>query len=263
MKGSMIAMSVLLLFGGACAAGETTVAATGVVAGTDKTEGVEATTANAERVVNPQSTEGTAAAAESTESSQLMTNEHKVNYSLGFDLGQDLKRQGLEVAPEVLLRGVSDAMSGAKPEITSRQRRAALKEIRQQRAQENLEQSLAFLQANAQKDGITTLSSGLQYKEIKAGEGRMPGPKDSVVVHYRGTLIDGTEFDNSRERGRPATFPVGKVIKGWSEALQLMKEGAQWELFIPPDLAYGKLGRKERIPANSALIFEVELISVK
>lgn len=194
---------------------------------------------------------------------ELTQNNEQVNYSLGYELGQDLKRQGLELAPEALLKGAEDALKGQRPLVDTRRRQAALKEIKDKRSQENLEKSLAFLAANAEKEGVTTLPSGLQYREIRAGEGKTAEPTGRVTVNYRGTLIDGTEFDSSYERGRPSTFQVKRVIKGWAEAMSLMKEGAKWELFIPPDLAYGKQSPRKRIPPNSALIYEVELLSVE
>ena len=190
----------------------------------------------------PQSTPQT------TELVELKTDEEKVNYSLGFELGKDLKRQELELVPDALLQGAEDGVSGGKPLVNTLQRQAALKQIRELRAQANLEKSQAFLAANAEKEGVQTLPSGLQYKELQAGEGKMPGPNTSVVVNYRGSLIDGTEFDSSYERGKSATFQVKRVIKGWQEALQLMKEGAKWEVFIPPELAYGKRGRGPLYP---------------
>ena len=194
---------------------------------------------------------------------EINTDEEKVNYSLGFELGNDLKRQELELVPEALLKGAEDAVSGGKPLVKPTQRAAALKEIKEKRAQANLEQAQAFLARIAEKEGVVTLPSGLLYREVQAGEGTSPGLDNSVVVNYRGNLIDGTEFDSSYERGKPAAFQVKKVIKGWREALQLMKEGAKWELFIPPELAYGKRGRPNTIAPNSALIYEVELIAVK
>jgi len=194
---------------------------------------------------------------------ESMNNNDKVLYSLGYELGKDIKRQDLELDRDPLLKGAEDALSGAKPLISTRERRAALKEIKRQRSEENLKASLAFLAANAEKTGVETLPSGLQYKELKRGEGKSPTTTGKVTVNYRGTLIDGTEFDSSYERGKPSTFLVRKVIKGWREGLQLMKEGAKWELYIPPDLAYGKQSRGDRIPPNSALIFEVELLSVE
>jgi FKBP-type peptidyl-prolyl cis-trans isomerase FklB len=212
----------------------------------------------ADEPVEPRS--GTDEAAASVE---LTSDTDKVIYSLGYELGTDLKRHALELRREALLKGVEDALSGAKPLVNSRQRQVALADIRAKRAEENLEKSKAFLAANGQKEGVKMLPSGLQYKEIRAGEGKSPGPTSTVVVNYRGTLIDGSEFDSSYERGKPAKFQLKKVIKGWAEALPLMKEGAKWELFIPPELAYGKRSPRNRIPPNSALIYEVELIAVE
>jgi FKBP-type peptidyl-prolyl cis-trans isomerase len=146
----------------------------------------------------------------------------RVNYSLGYELGQDLKREGLSAVPEVLLKGVQDGISGAKPMVKASERRAALAQIGEKRARENLKRSQEFLAANGAKEGVTSLPSGLQYKEQSAGEGKTPAPDSQVTVNYRGTLIDGTVFDSSYERERPSTFDVRKVIKGWREALQLM-----------------------------------------
>jgi FKBP-type peptidyl-prolyl cis-trans isomerase FklB len=210
-----------------------------------------------------ESTDANTESPQSIESIEIKTDEEKVNYSLGFELGKDLKGQELKLLPDALLRGAEDGVSGSKPLVRPTQRAAALKQIKEMRAQANLEQAQAFLAANAEKEGVKTLPSGLQYRELQAGEGKTPAAGDSVVVNYRGNLIDGTEFDSSYERGKPAAFQVKKVIKGWREALQLMKEGAKWELYIPPDLAYGKRGRPNTIAPNSALVFEVELISVK
>ncbi|MEN8178828.1 MAG: FKBP-type peptidyl-prolyl cis-trans isomerase [Pseudomonadota bacterium] len=190
------------------------------------------------------------------------TENDKAIYSLGYELGKDIKRQELKLTSEILLQGATDAIEGNKPLVNSRERQKALKAIKVKRTQENLEKSQAYLAENGKKEGVLTLESGLQYKVIQAGEGKTPGATDTVTVHYRGTLIDGAQFDSSHDRGKPSTFKVNKIIKGWSEALQLMKEGAKWELTIPPELGYGKRGRKP-IPSNSALLFEVELISVK
>jgi len=194
---------------------------------------------------------------------EINTDEEKVNYSLGYELGKDLKGQQLDLLPEALLRGAEDAISGDKALVRPTQRAAALKQIKETRAQANLEQAQAFLTANAEKEGVQTLPSGLQYRELQAGEGKSPQATNSVTVNYRGSLINGTEFANSSELGKPATYQMKKVIKGWREALLLMKEGAKWELYIPPQLAYGKRGLRNRIPPNSTLIYEVELISVK
>ena len=205
----------------------------------------------------------TAEASQGTGSVDITTDEEKVNYSLGYELGKDLKDQQLQLLPEALLQGAEDAISGGKALVRPTQRAAALKQIKEKRAQASLEQSQAFLAENAKKEGVVTLDSGLQYKEIQPGEGKSPQATDSVTVNYRGTLINGTEFTDSSELGKPATYQMKKVIKGWREALLLMKEGAKWELYIPPQLAYGKRGMRKIIPPNSALIYEVELISVK
>ena len=197
-----------------------------------------------------------------TTANALESDNDKVLYSLGYELGKDIGRQELKLVPEVLLRGAEDALAGEKPVVSRREHRLALKQIKDGRAAANLEQAQAFLAENAQKDGVQTLPSGLQYRVIQPGDGEMPGAKSKVRVHYRGRLLDGTEFDSSYARDRPATFLVNKVIKGWREALQLMREGAQWALFIPPDLAYGVRGRPPTIPPNSLLRFEVELLKL-
>ena len=187
----------------------------------------------------------------------------KAIYSLGYDLGTELKGHALELNSELLLQGITDAIDGNKPRVKTTSRNKALAQIRAQRVQHNLEQSQAFLAENAKKEGVVTLASGMQYKVIQAGEGKSPQATNSVTVNYRGTLVDGTEFANSAELGKPATYQMKKVIKGWREALLLMKEGDKWELYIPPQLAYGKRGLRNRIPPNSALIYEVELLAVK
>ena len=198
----------------------------------------------------------------------------RTNYSVGYQIGDDFKRQGVEINPEALVKGIQDAISGRTPLMTAEEQRAALVKLQRQvaaqqkqdkpnQAQEYRGESREFLASNANKPGVVNLPSGLQYKVIREGTGRSPGADDTVTVHYRGTLIDGTEFDSSYSRGKPATFGVGRVIAGWTEALQMMKEGARWQLFIPPDLAYGEKGAGAKIPPNSSLIFDVELISVQ
>ncbi len=197
----------------------------------------------------------------------------KVSYSVGYQVGGDFKRQGVDLNPDLMVKGVQDAMSGAKPLMTQQEMNETLADLKkkivaeQQRqnkeaAGKNLSEGKVFLAENAKKKGVKTLPSGLQYKVIEKGAGASPKKTDSVTVHYKGTLIDGTEFDSSYKRGKPATFRVDRVIAGWTEALQLMKPGAKWQLFIPPDLAYGERGAGPRIGPNSTLIFEVELIKV-
>jgi FKBP-type peptidyl-prolyl cis-trans isomerase FklB len=194
----------------------------------------------------------------------------RVNYSYGYRIGENLKRQAVKINPEVLMTGIQDALSGVEPRVTQEDMQQTLKEFSKQNvaarkaqerkmAEQYRKEGKEFLAANAKEPGVVTLPNGLQYKVIREGTGKIPGPHDTVTVNYRGTLIDGTEFDNSYRRGEPATFKVNGLIRGWTEALQLMKEGAKWQLFIPPDLAYAK-----RSPlAHRTLIFDVELISVE
>lgn len=193
----------------------------------------------------------------------------KVNYSFGYQVGQNLKELELDFDQKLLLEGIQDALSGAGPLLSPQEMREALTDARnkqyaakqekkKQTARQHRKEGSDFLAANAEKPGVVTLPSGLQYKVIREGAGKTPGPRDSVTVHYRGTLINGQEFDSSYSKGEPAAFRVYSVIKGWTEALQLMKEGAKWQLFIPPDLAYGRRGPL----ADKTLIFDVELISV-
>jgi len=183
---------------------------------------------------------------------------------MGMDLGTGLHRQGLTLDPALVARGMKDALSG-KTLLTDEEARAALAQLKTDVDQKLLaagrKETDEFLAANKNKDGVVTLPSGLQYKIVKAGTGPKPTADDTVTVNYRGTFVNGAEFDNSYKRGQPATFRVGGVIKGWTEALQLMPAGSKWQLFIPPALAYGDAGRPG-IPPSSVLIFEVELLSI-
>jgi len=193
----------------------------------------------------------------------------KINYSVGYQIGGDFKRQGVEIQPETVIRGIQDALSGADTLMTPEEMRTTMGELGKRIAAERNEKKLMakarsekenveFLAANAKREGVVTTPSGLQYKVLEAGSGRTPQATDTVTVNYRGTLIDGSEFDSSYRRGEPATFRVDGVIPGWTEALQLMKEGAKWQLFIPPELAYGERGQLR----YKALIFDVELLSI-
>ena len=190
----------------------------------------------------------------------------KMIYALGYQLGRDLA--GTEVNADALMKGVNDGRSGAKSQLSDAEMQSSLQALEQQiNAQRAKAQAAAaekakvdgqaYLAANAKKPGVKTTASGLQYKMLTPGKGRKPAPTDTVKVQYKGTLVDGTEFDSSYKRGEPASFPVNGVIPGWTEALQLMPEGSKFELAIPPDLAYGAQGPL----ANQVLLFEVELLS--
>jgi FKBP-type peptidyl-prolyl cis-trans isomerase FklB len=213
----------------------------------------------------------TVAAAETQE---LKTQKDKVSYVLGLDMGTSLKKNLVDVDIEILARGIKDALSGAKPIMTEQEMKetiVALQKDLQARQQEqvkalaekNKKEGEAFLAANKKKQGVITMPSGLQYKILTDGKGKSPTAADTVTVNYKGTLIDGTEFDSSYKRGQPATFTVNGVIPGWAEALQLMKEGSKWQLYVPSNLAYGERGAGGAIGPNAVLIFEVELISIK
>ncbi len=208
------------------------------------------------------------------EQTSLNSKKDKVSYTIGVDIGKNLKKQSIDIDPDILLRGLKDSLSGAKTIMSEQEMQetstALRQEIMAKQAEEvkkigekNKKEGEAFLEENKKKEGVKTLPSGLQYKVIAEGKGKTPTATDTVTVNYRGTLIDGTEFDSSYKRGQPATFPVNGVIAGWTEALQLMKEGAKWQLFIPSALAYGERGAGGVIGPNATLIFDVELISVK
>ena len=199
----------------------------------------------------------------------LDTDTAKTNYSVGYQIGGDFKLEGLEMQPEVVIRGIQDALSDATPLMTPEEMRTTMGELGKRKAEKSTrekymakiqyeKEAAEFLAANAKKEGVVTTTSGLQYKVIEAGTGRTPKATDTVTVNYRGTFIDGKEFDSSYARGKPATFRVDQVIPGWTEALQVMKEGAKWQLFIPYKLAYGEKGQLR----HKALIFDVELLSI-
>ncbi|MCR4347481.1 MAG: FKBP-type peptidyl-prolyl cis-trans isomerase [Sulfuricaulis sp.] len=204
------------------------------------------------------------------EPASFKTDKQKFSYTAGYQIGQNLKRQNLDLDSKTFSQGVQDAISDAKPRLKTEEMQAAVqsqqkKDMEKQEVlmNKNLEAGQAFLATNKKKDGVIALPSGLQYKVITEGKGKQPKSTDSVVAHYRGTLINGTEFDSSYKRNEPATFPVAGVIKGWQEALPLMKEGSKWQVFIPADLAYGARGAGAAIGPNEALIFDIELLSVK
>ena len=203
---------------------------------------------------------------------ELPTQREKFSYALGMNIGSNLHRQSVPVDPDILLRGLKDTLAGNPTLLTEDEERTVLTEvqndIRKQmqekmkaQGEANKKEGEAFLAANKAKEGVVTLPSGLQYKILLAGTGPKPTTSDTVTVNYRGTLVNGTEFYSSYKRGQPTTFPVAGVIKGWTEALQLMPVGSKWQLFIPSDLAYGERGPGD-IGPNATLIFEVELLKI-
>jgi FKBP-type peptidyl-prolyl cis-trans isomerase FklB len=195
------------------------------------------------------------------EKKELKTLKEKSSYAIGLDMGGSLKKNGIEVDQDALNRGIKDALTGSKPLMTDEEMKESIMALQKDLQTKRAEKNKSFLEENKKKDGVVALPSGLQYKVLTPGTGKTPKATDSVTVNYKGTLIDGTEFDSSYKRGQPATFPVNGVIPGWTEALQLMKEGAKWQLVLPPNIGYGERGAGQ-IPPNSVLIFEVELISV-
>jgi FKBP-type peptidyl-prolyl cis-trans isomerase FklB len=205
----------------------------------------------------------------------LKTQRDKASYAIGLNIGKSMHKDSVDVDPSILLRGLKDGMAGSRPLLTDDEARAAMVALQSEMRKKQEEKMLvqgeankkdgeAFLTDNKTKDGVVTLPSGLQYKILKEGTGPKPVATDTVVCNYKGTLLDNSEFDSSYKRGQPATFPVSGVIKGWTEALQLMSVGSKWQLFIPSELAYGgRGGPGGGIGPNATLIFEVELMSIQ
>ncbi len=198
----------------------------------------------------------------------------RVSYAIGMNVGQSFERDQLDLDIDAVAAGIRAAVGEAEPELSDEEAMTILQTFGEERRQAqveeqaragtaNLEEAEAFLAENAEREEITVTESGLQYEVVEQGDGPSPTADDRVQVHYRGTLLDGTEFDSSYERGQPATFATTQVIPGWTEALQLMQVGDKWNLYIPPDLAYGERGSPPRIEPNSALIFEVELLDIE
>jgi FKBP-type peptidyl-prolyl cis-trans isomerase FklB len=212
-------------------------------------------------------------AAQAADQTELKDQRQKASYAIGSNIGRTWKNQDIDLDLDLVMRGLKDALAGNKLLLTDlesrevlttfqKEARAKFEEKRKQLGEKNLKEGEAFLAANKAKPGIVTLPSGLQYKVIKEGTGEMPKANDRAKVNYRGSLIDGTEFDSS-PTNQPAIFTVKGVIKGWTEALQLMKVGSKWQLFIPPNLAYGAQGSGAKIGPNSVLVFDVDLIGVE
>ena len=204
---------------------------------------------------------------------ELKDAKQKVSYAIGMDIGSNFKRQELDIDPKALAAGLADTLAG-KSQMTEDQQKQVLTEFRTQmmakmevkqksEGEKNAKEGEAFLAGNAKKEGVKTTASGLQYKVLKSGAGKTPKATDTVKVHYHGTLVDGSVFDSSVQRGEPATFPVDQVIPGWTEVLQLMKEGDKWQVYIPGKLAYGERSPSPKIGPNSTLVFDVELLSIE
>jgi FKBP-type peptidyl-prolyl cis-trans isomerase FklB len=223
---------------------------------------------------SPAATPGRTPAAKRPAVLTLKTEKDKNSYAFGMNIGRGLLQNSLDLDQQIVIRGLKDVLAHGKLLLTDEEAQAALaaiqndvrkkqQDFRQQVGLTNQKEGDAFLAENKTKEGVITLPSGLQYKVLKVGDGPKPTAADSVVCNYRGALINGSEFDSSYKRGQPATFPVAQVIKGWTEALQLMPVGSKWALYIPPGLAYGDRGAGASIGPNSTLIFEVELLSIQ
>ena len=243
---------------------------------TEKTPSAKAQPAAPAKPKAP-ATKATAAKAAAAKIVALKTRKDKFSYALGMNLGANLgtnlQKQSVDVDPNIVAQGLKASLAGGKTLLTQEEAEAVLKEVQsellkkqqekmQVAGEANKKEGDAFLAANKAKEGVVTLPSGLEYKILKEGTGPKPTASDSVVCNYRGTLINGTEFDSSYKRGQPATFPVKGVIKGWTEALQLMPVGSKWQLFVPSSLAYGERGAGGDIGPGATLIFEVELLSI-
>ena len=204
----------------------------------------------------------------------LETQKDRESYSIGYQVGLSMKTDGVEVDFDKLIQGLQDAVNGKEPLLGTEEMKKLIVDLKkqardvqmrkiQEQIVENAKESEKFLAENKTKEGVKTTESGLQYKVLKEGDGISPAPEDFVTVNYRGTFIDGKEFDNSYAKGEPISVQVNGVIKGWTEALPMMKTGSKWELYVPPDLAYGRRGSGQKIPPNKVLVFEMELLSVE
>jgi FKBP-type peptidyl-prolyl cis-trans isomerase FklB len=239
-----------------------------------KTEQAPAAKAQPATPAKPKAPATKAGAAKTAATTALKTPKDKFSYALGMNLGASLHKQSVDVDPSIVAQDLRAALAGGKTLLTQEEAQAALMEVQnelrkkqqekmQVAGEANKKEGEAFLASNKAKEGVVTLPSGLEYRILKEGNGPKPTASDSVVCNYRGTLINGTEFDSSYKSGQPATFPVNGVIKGWTEALQLMPVGSKWQLFVPSSLAYGERGAGGDIGPGATLIFEVELLSIQ
>ncbi|HDZ16397.1 MAG TPA: FKBP-type peptidyl-prolyl cis-trans isomerase [Methylophaga aminisulfidivorans] len=199
----------------------------------------------------------------------LNSDKEQISYIFGIQVGQNMKQEGVDLDLDAFKAGVADMLAGKQPQLDQATAEKVVKDFQAKKAQELAEvmnkkeaEAKAFMADNAKKDGVVTTDSGLQYEIIKEGDGATPTENDKVIAHYKGTLLDGTVFDSSYDRGEPATFPVNGVIQGWQEALKMMKEGGKWRIVVPANLAYGPRGAGQLIGPNETLVFEIELIGV-
>lgn len=201
---------------------------------------------------------------------EIESDKQKLSYAMGIFFGQSITRQEMDIDVPAFMQAVEDMLKGSELKMTRNEMQQILTDFQKQEQEQRDEQAsgnkdagIKYLEENKNKEGVVTTASGLQYKVVREGKGKKPGATSKVEVHYRGTLIDGTEFDSSYARGEPATFGVNQVIKGWQEALQLMPVGSKWQIYIPSDLAYGERGAGGSIGPNSTLVFDVELLDIK
>lgn len=201
--------------------------------------------------------------------SELKTDKDKLSYIFGVQVGQGLRAEGVELEMDAFTAGIKDMLAGNNPQIDSAQAQILVSDYQEKKQQEMAKvsakkqnESSTFLANNAKKDGVFVTASGLQYKIVEKGKGKSPTSENKVIAHYTGKLLDGTVFDSSHDRGEPATFPVSGVIKGWQEALPMMKEGGKWQIVVPANLAYGDRGVGNLIGPNETLIFDIELVSI-
>ncbi|MBE0439671.1 MAG: FKBP-type peptidyl-prolyl cis-trans isomerase [Gammaproteobacteria bacterium] len=204
-----------------------------------------------------------------THAAKLDTDKQQLSYIFGIQVGQNMMQEGVELDMDAFSAGVADMFAGKPPQLDQATAEKVIGEFQQKKAKEIADemnkkqvQAKAYLDENAKKEGVVTTASGLQYTILTEGDGATPTANDKVIAHYKGTLLDGTVFDSSYDRGEPATFPVTGVIQGWQEALQLMKEGAKWQVVVPANLAYGPRGAGQLIGPNETLIFDIELIAI-
>ena len=204
----------------------------------------------------------------------LTTEKDKISYAIGMQIGKNLTREGVDIDAAIFLRGLVDVVTNSKPLMTEDEARAVITKLQQETmakreaemkaiGEANKKEGEAFLAENKKKEGVVTLPSGLQYKIVKQGTGPKPVATDNVVCNYRGTLINGKEFDSSYKRGHAATFPVNGVIKGWTEVLQLMPVGSKYQVWVPSELAYGSRAGSPEIGPNATLVFDIELLDIK